>query len=83
MNADPMSLYPVRASLLLYVTHTLLSSTTWIGFDIPGWSHFLFLYSRLKPGRTVFEWDEEHNVRKQGIDVRRFMSFGVIKVSLL
>ncbi|KAF8577354.1 NPR2-domain-containing protein [Ramaria rubella] len=46
------------------------------GFDIPDWPHLLFMYSRLKPGRTVFEWEEEHNVRAQGIDVRRFMSFG-------
>lgn len=53
-----------------------------VGFDSPDWSHLLFLYSRLKPGKTVFEWEEEHNVRAQGIDVRRFMSFGVIKVTM-
>ncbi|KIJ26415.1 hypothetical protein M422DRAFT_785263 [Sphaerobolus stellatus SS14] len=49
------------------------------GYDVPDWPHLLFLYSRLKPGKTVLEWMEEHHVYEQGIDVRRFMTFGVIK----
>lgn len=44
------------------------------------WPKLLRLYSRLKPGTTVFEWMQEHDVRDMGIDVRRFTSFGVIKV---
>jgi len=51
-----------------------------LGYDIPDWPHLLFLYSRLKPGKTVLEWMEEYHVYQQGIDVRRFMTFGVIKV---
>ncbi|EIM89847.1 nitrogen permease regulator 2 [Stereum hirsutum FP-91666 SS1] len=43
------------------------------------WPKLLRLYSRLKPGTTVFEWMQEHDVRDMGIDVRRFTSFGVIK----
>jgi len=34
----------------------------------------------MKPGKTVFEWMQDHDVRSLGIDVRRFASFGVIKV---
>ncbi|KAG5653846.1 hypothetical protein H0H81_010119 [Sphagnurus paluster] len=33
----------------------------------------------LKPGKTVLEWMEAHDVHHLGIDVRRFTSFGVIK----
>jgi len=49
------------------------------GKPIPDWPKLLHLYSRLKPGRTVFEWMESHEVHELGIDVRRFTSFGVIK----
>jgi hypothetical protein len=34
----------------------------------------------MRPGTTVFEWIQDHDVRSIGIDVRRFASFGVIKV---
>ena len=53
-----------------------------LGKPIPDWPKLLHLYSRLKPGRTVFEWMESHEVHELGIDVRRFTSFGVIKVRL-
>ncbi|KAF9246297.1 nitrogen permease regulator 2-domain-containing protein [Melanogaster broomeanus] len=49
------------------------------GKSIPDWPKLLHLYSRLKPGKTVFEWMESHDVDELGIDVRRFTSFGVIK----
>ncbi|KAJ3796946.1 nitrogen permease regulator 2-domain-containing protein [Lentinula aff. detonsa] len=49
------------------------------GFPIPDWPKLLHLYSRMRPGRTVLEWMEEYNVQELGIDVRRFISFGVIK----
>ncbi|KAI0082811.1 NPR2-domain-containing protein [Panus rudis PR-1116 ss-1] len=43
------------------------------------WPRLLYLYSRLKPGKTVFQWMQEYDVHKSGIDPRRFISFGVIK----
>ncbi|KAJ7581227.1 NPR2-domain-containing protein [Mycena floridula] len=49
------------------------------GATIPPWPQLLHLYSRLKSGRTVLEWMELYNVQEQGIDVRRFTSFGIIK----
>ncbi|GJE90893.1 NPR2-domain-containing protein [Phanerochaete sordida] len=47
--------------------------------DTPDWPKLLHLYSRLKPGITVYEWMEEYGVQDLGIDVRRFTSFGVVK----
>ncbi|KAH9035540.1 nitrogen permease regulator 2-domain-containing protein [Lactarius pseudohatsudake] len=49
------------------------------GRGIPDWPKLLHLYSRMRPGTTVFEWMQDHDVRSLGIDVRRFASFGVIK----
>ncbi|KIJ69264.1 hypothetical protein HYDPIDRAFT_24114 [Hydnomerulius pinastri MD-312] len=49
------------------------------GKPVPDWPKLLHLYSRLKPGKTVFEWMESHDIHDLGIDVRRFTSFGVIK----
>jgi len=51
------------------------------GRAIPDWPKLLHLYSRMRPGTTVFEWMQDYDVRSTGIDVRRFASFGVIKVS--
>lgn len=51
------------------------------GREIADWPRLLHLYSRLKPGKTVREWMVEHDVDSLGVDVRRFTSFGVIKVS--
>jgi hypothetical protein len=55
--------------------------TTSIGWSIPDWPKLLHLYSRLKPGKTILEWMQEFEIHTLGIDVRRFTSFGVIKVS--
>ncbi|KAG9318697.1 nitrogen permease regulator 2-domain-containing protein [Chiua virens] len=55
------------------------SSKRGLGKPVPDWPKLLHLYSRLKPGRTIFEWMESHEVHELGIDVRRFTSFGVIK----
>lgn len=52
------------------------------GCLIPDWPELLHLYSRLKPGKTILEWMQEYKVNTQGIDIRRFTSFGVIKVAL-
>ncbi|KAI0726649.1 NPR2-domain-containing protein [Fomitopsis betulina] len=49
------------------------------GQAIADWPKLLHLYSRLKPGKTVFEWMQEYDVQSYNIDVRRFTSFGVIK----
>lgn len=51
-----------------------------LGKPVPDWPKLLYLYTRLRPGRTVFEWMESHDVHEVGVDVRRFTSFGVIKV---
>lgn len=48
----------------------------------PDWPSLLHLYSRLKPGTTIYEWMQDHDVQQMGIDVRRFTSFGVIKVHI-
>lgn len=52
---------------------------SWLGHNIPDWPKLLHLYSRLKPGRTFYQWKEEYEVEGMGVDVRRFASFGVIK----
>ncbi|KAG6814500.1 hypothetical protein H0H92_000025 [Tricholoma furcatifolium] len=52
---------------------------TKMGHPMPDWPKLLRLYSRMKPGKTILEWMDEHNVHNLGIDVRRFTSFGVIK----
>lgn len=49
------------------------------GRDPPAFPRLLHLYTRLKPGKTVSTWEEENSVEHLGIDVRRFISFGVIK----
>ncbi|KAI0810886.1 nitrogen permease regulator 2 [Irpex lacteus] len=49
------------------------------GKDIPDWPKLLHLYSRFKPGITIYQWMEECGVHELGIDVRRFTSFGVVK----
>lgn len=53
------------------------------GREVPDWPKLLHLYSRMKPGKTVLEWMQEHKVELLGIDVRRFTSFGVIKVTFI
>lgn len=53
------------------------------GWVIPDWPKLLHLYSRFRAGKTVRDWMEEYDVHKLGIDVRRFTSFGVIKVHIL
>ena len=59
-----------------------IPNTLALGYPVPDWPTLLHLYSRMKPGKTVFEWLESHSVHELGIDVRRFTSFGVVKVGL-
>ncbi|KAH8106847.1 NPR2-domain-containing protein [Cristinia sonorae] len=49
------------------------------GHKVSDWPVLLHLYSRLRPGKTVFEWMQEYDVLSIGVDVRRFTSFGVVK----
>ena len=51
-----------------------------IGRRIPDWPKLLHLYSRFKTGKTIFDWMKTYEVEDLGIDVRRFTSFGVVKV---
>lgn len=37
------------------------------------------LYTSLKQGRPLYTWCKEHGMLLQGIDVRRFITFGIIK----
>ncbi|KLO11895.1 NPR2-domain-containing protein [Schizopora paradoxa] len=47
--------------------------------EVSSWADLLHLYSRLKAGITIYEWMQEYDVHRHGIDPRRFVSFGVIK----
>jgi nitrogen permease regulator 2-like protein len=67
-------------SIRLYLHLADASRDLLAGRSIPDWPKLLHLYSRMKPGKTVFEWMQDHDARSLGIDVRRFASFGVIKV---
>lgn len=51
-----------------------------LGRRIADWPKLLHLYSRLKPGISIYEWMKAYSVEDLGVDVRRFTSFGVIKV---
>ena len=58
----------------------LLAEREPVDREISEWPDLLHLYSRLKPGITVFQWMHDFDTHKHGIDPRRFVSFGVIKV---
>jgi len=61
--------------------HGLQTYSVFIGRRIPDWPKLLHLYSRFKTGKTVFDWMKTYEVEDLGIDVRRFTSFGVVKVN--
>jgi hypothetical protein len=46
---------------------------------VPSQAFLFSLYKSLHQGQTVREWCLEHRKVLQGIDVRRFLTFGVIK----
>ncbi|KAF7294841.1 hypothetical protein MIND_01022000 [Mycena indigotica] len=78
------NMYTLRASVQSLATEADVKQecaayVTKPGHQLPDWPQLLHLYSRLKQGKTVFEWMESHQVQSLGIDVRRFISFGVIK----
>lgn len=49
------------------------------GYPIPPWPTLLSLYTALRPGVVLDQWIEDRRVESMGIDVRRFVTFGVIK----
>ncbi|KAF8303106.1 nitrogen permease regulator 2, partial [Clavulina sp. PMI_390] len=61
----------VQEECALYVTRP--------GHTPPPLADLLYLYSHLKPGKTLHTWMEEHDIESRGIDVQRFVTFGVIK----
>ncbi|KAN0066076.1 Nitrogen permease regulator 2 [Thecaphora frezii] len=49
------------------------------GYPLPSYPELLRLYSLLRPGKNLHEWIEDNDVDAKGVDVRRFVSFGVIQ----
>lgn len=49
------------------------------GHSVPAWPTLLALYTALRPGVLLERWIEERQVEALGIDVRRFVTFGIIK----
>lgn len=49
------------------------------GHTIPPWPTLLALYTALRPGVTLDQWVEDREAEDMGIDVRRFITFGIIK----
>ncbi|EPQ32193.1 uncharacterized protein PFL1_00390 [Pseudozyma flocculosa PF-1] len=49
------------------------------GYPLPSYPELLRLYSLLRPGKNLHDWIEDNDVDAKGIDVRRFVSFGVIQ----
>ncbi|TKY90510.1 hypothetical protein EX895_000508 [Sporisorium graminicola] len=49
------------------------------GYTPPSYPEILRLYSLLRAGTTLHDWIEDNDIDGKGIDVRRFVSFGVIQ----
>lgn len=49
------------------------------GYATPSYPELLRLYSLLRAGTTLHDWIEDNDLDGKGIDVRRFVSFGVIQ----
>ncbi|SNX81591.1 related to NPR2 - nitrogen permease regulator [Melanopsichium pennsylvanicum] len=49
------------------------------GYPTPSYPEILRLYSLLRAGTTLHDWIEDNDIDNKGIDVRRFVSFGVIQ----
>lgn len=78
------NMYTVRPSIAVMAEDEVImvecaSYVTKPGHVLPTWPKLLHLYSSLRPALTVNDWMEENDVEDVGIDVRRFVSFGVIK----
>ena len=78
------NMYTLKPSIARYASDESVMTecgpyVTRPGYPHPSWPALLKLYSKLVPGTTVHEWIEQNNVLAQGIDPRRFCSFGIIK----
>lgn len=49
------------------------------GYTPPSYPEILKLYSLLRVGTTLHDWIEDNDIDAKGIDVRRFVSFGVLQ----
>ncbi|CDW97206.1 hypothetical protein [Sporisorium scitamineum] len=49
------------------------------GYSPPSYPEILRLYSLLRAGTTLHDWIEDNDIDAKGIDVRRFVSFGVLQ----
>lgn len=49
------------------------------GYPNASYPELLRLYSLLRAGTTLHDWIEDNDIDSKGIDVRRFVSFGVIQ----
>ncbi|PWN50339.1 NPR2-domain-containing protein [Violaceomyces palustris] len=49
------------------------------GYPTPSYPQLLKLYSLLRAGQTLHDWIEDNDIDAKGIDVRRFVSFGVLQ----
>ncbi|KAG8821775.1 Nitrogen permease regulator 2, partial [Serendipita sp. 399] len=47
--------------------------------EIPPWPRLAWWYARLKPPLTVGKWISQYGIDLEQIDVRRFVTFGIIK----
>ncbi|UZJ51300.1 hypothetical protein CBS101457_000620 [Exobasidium rhododendri] len=78
------NMYTVRPSIAVMAEDEVIIAECAIyvtkpGHTLPTWPKLLGLYSSLRPATTLNDWIEENDVEALGIDVRRFVSFGVIK----
>lgn len=49
------------------------------GYPTPSYPEVLRLYSLLRAGTTLHDWIEDNDIDSKGIDVRRFVTFGVLQ----
>ncbi|MCO5596195.1 hypothetical protein L7F22_050255 [Adiantum nelumboides] len=78
------NMYTVRPTIAVLAEDEIIMNecaayVTKRGYALPTWPKLLSLYSSLRPSVTLNEWIEENDIDSVGIDVRRFVTFGVIK----
>jgi hypothetical protein len=78
------NLYTVRPTIATLADDEVIVSecaayVTKSGYPMASWPKLLSLYSSLRPSLALNDWIEENDVDALGIDVRRFVTFGVIK----
>lgn len=78
------NMYTVRPTIATLAEDDIIinecaSYVTRRGYTLPTWPKLLALYSSLRPSVTLNEWIEDNDIDTIGIDVRRFVTFGVIK----